>query len=329
MHVVIWNINKYNWLSGFVLNDQHSSSTLGRWKGISYLYLIAVHHARAASGSPSRCQSAVGVLGTFSLFVLYFHISLGFDPRLVYCSSCCLHGSFECTKNYLISCQIIMEYPEFGPHKDHQVQLLTLNKTSTGITFFSTPRITFCFFSASLFFLTFESVLRIGLESIGLDQKKGKNKRCAARAAVNSQFCSSRGSMALRCARDLVCQFLFPSLQAAYSILPFPTCEETKNIPAVEEERVAGECECEHVCVSETPLCAAWGVFGYDSRLGPSEWISPLDSQRTVTFFAQLAVFNEIFLHFPMKQQISTFKRSLSQWWRAGVFSVLKNPERK
>lgn len=128
MHVVIWNINKYNWLSGFVLNDQHSSSTLGRWKGLSYLYCIAVHHAGVASGSPSHCLSAIGVWGTFSFFVLYFHISLDFSFKLVYCSSCCLHRSFECIKNYLISCQNIMEYPEFeGTYKDHQVQLLQGN----------------------------------------------------------------------------------------------------------------------------------------------------------------------------------------------------------
>lgn len=35
----------------------------------------------------------------------------------------------------------------------------------------------------------------------------------------------------------------------------------------------------------------------------------PLDAWRTVTVFAQLAVFNETFLRFPVKQQISTSKK--------------------
>lgn len=35
----------------------------------------------------------------------------------------------------------------------------------------------------------------------------------------------------------------------------------------------------------------------------------PLDAWRTVTFFARLAVFNETFLHFPVKQQISTSRK--------------------
>lgn len=117
------------------------------------------------------------------MFVLYFHISLDFGFKLVYCSSCCLHRRFECTKNYLISCQIIMEYPEFeGTHKD-QVQLLTLHKTTTGITFFYTPRITFYFFSASLFFLTFEGVLIIGLESIGPGQKKREKQKICCKSS--------------------------------------------------------------------------------------------------------------------------------------------------
>lgn len=89
-------------------------------------------------------------------------------------------------------------------------------------------------------------------------------------------------------------------------MLLFLTCQETKeakNIPVVEEERVAGVCECLK-CLFVLP-----GMLWYGSRLGPSERTSPLGAWRTVMCIAQLAVFNETFLHFPMKQQFSASKK--------------------
>lgn len=118
----------------------------------------------------------------------------------MYCSSCFLHGSFECTKSYLVSCQIIMEYSEFEvTHKGHPAPGPAQDNHKNYFLLY--PKDNFFFFSASLLFLTFEGVLIIGLASIGLDKKKkGKNKRYAARAAVNSHFCSSHRSMAVCCA---------------------------------------------------------------------------------------------------------------------------------
>lgn len=220
MHVVIWNINTD---SGFVFNDEHSSSTLGRWKGISYLYPIAVHHDRVACGSPSHCQSPIVVLGSFSLFVLYFHISLDFGFKLVYCSSCCLHE--------VLSAQTITWF-----HARSSWNILSLKGLSRIIKFSSWPCTRQPQGSLSLisqgelsfFFLCFFILRHFWGCSDNLTWEYWtwptktpkniyiyKNKRCAARAAVNSHFCSSHRSMAVHYARDLVCKFLFPSLQGA------------------------------------------------------------------------------------------------------------------